>query len=257
MPSIDKFTEMPYARPDMEEVKAGYRAAIAALRSAANYAEARKAFFDLQEKEQASSTMMSLAHTRNTIDTTDAFYEEEVRWLQAEFARLIPLQKEYREALSTSPFRKDFEAEFGAQMFKIIDAGLRVESPEIIEETIRENELRQSYQKITALANTDFRGEKCNFYGLLKHMESTDREERREAFHAWAGLYASIAPQLDEIYDEMVHLRTQMAHKLGFESYTDMAYLQRRRFDYTQKEAAEFRRQVKEIITPAVAALRE
>ena len=257
MPEICKFSEMPYVRPDMEVVKAGYRAAIEALRSASSYEAAKKAFFDLQEKEESSRTMMSLAHTRNTIDTSDAYYEEEVRWLQAEFARLIPLQKEYREALAGSPFRKDFEAEFGAQLFKLIDAGLKVESPEIIEETIRDSELRQAYQKVTALASTDFRGEKCNFYGLLKHMESTDREERREAFHAWAGLYASIAPQLDEIYDEMVHLRTNMAHKLGFETYTDMAYLQRRRFDYTQADAAEFRRQVKEIITPAVAILRE
>ena len=257
MSTICKFAEMPYARPDMEAVRDSYRTATEKLRGAADYAEARQAFFDLQEKEAESGTMMSLAHTRNTIDTADPYYEEEVRWLQAEFARLIPLQKAYREALAGSPFRKDFEAEFGAQMFRLIDADLKVESPDIIEEKIRENELRQSYQKVTALANTQFRGETCNFYGLLKHMESTDRAERREAFQAWAGLYASIAPQLDEIYDEMVHLRAQMAKKLGFESYTQMAYIQRHRFDYTEADAAEFRRQVKEIITPAVAALRE
>ena len=55
----------------------------------------------------------------------------------------------------------------------------------------------------------------------------------------------------------MVRLREEKEKKLGFASYTEYAYLDRRRFDYTQEDAANFRRQVREIITPAVAELRE
>jgi len=251
-----KFRDMPYVRPDMSEVRACYERVTNEIQRAASYAEARAAFFALQDAETEAGTMMSLAHTRNTIDTADPYYEGEVKFLQAEFARLMPLQKAYREALATSPYRADFEREFGPQLLKIIDAGIKTGSPLIIEETIRSGELTQAYQKTTALANTQFRGEKCNFYGLLKHMESTDRDERCEAFKAWAALYASIAPTLDQQYDELVQLRAQMADKLGFASFTDMAYLQRRRFDYTQEDAAAFRAQVKNIITPAVDRLR-
>ena len=126
-----------------------------------------------------------------------------------------------------------------------------------MQDIIREGELTNQYQKDSALASTEFRGEKCNFYGLLKHMESTDRAERKEAFEAWAALYDSISPKLDAQYDELVHLRDGMAKKLGFSSYTELAYLQRRRFDYTQEDAAKFRRQIREVITPAVARIRE
>jgi len=251
-----KFCDMPYARPDMNEVRACYARVTDKILHAASYEEARAAFFELQDAETETGTMMSLAHTRNTIDTADAYYEGEVKYLQAEFARMMPLQKAYREALASSPFRAEFEKEFGPQLFKMIDAGIKTSSPLIIDETIRSGELTQAYQKTTALANTLFHGEKCNFYGLLKHMESTDREERREAFHAWAALYAQIAPTLDQQYDELVHLRAQMADKLGFKSFTDMAYLQRRRFDYTQEDVRAFREQVKQIITPAVDRLR-
>ncbi len=251
-----KFQDMPYVRPDINEVRACYERVTAEILSAASYDEARAAFFELQDAETESGTMMSLAHTRNTIDTADPYYEGEVKYLHAEFARLMPLQKAYREAMAASPFRADFEKEFGPQMFKMIDAGIKTGSPLIIEETIRSGELTQAYQKTTALANTQFRGEKCNFYGLLKHMESTDRTERREAFEAWAALYASIAPTLDAQYDELVQLRAKMAEKLGFKSFTDMAYLQRRRFDYTQEDVKAFREQVKNVITPAVDRLR-
>lgn len=252
-----QFQDMPYARPDMEALKAAYGQTAEKLKSAASYEEARSAFFALQQAEEERGTMAALCSVRNTIDTTDPFYEGEMKWLREQNASLIPLRKAYQEALSSSPFRPQFEAEFGKQMFRLIDAGLKTSDERIIPDVIREGNLCQQYQKDSALAVTEFRGEKCNFYGLLKHMESPDREERKEAFHAWAALYEQISPQLDAEYDELVHLRDRMAHTLGFESYTDLAYLERRRFDYTKDDAANFRRQVKELVTPAVAAIRE
>ncbi len=251
------FREMPYARPDMDAVKKCYETTIQRLREAASYTEAREAFFALQEQEKQSGTMMSLCSVRNTIDTTDAYYDGEMKWLREQNASLIPLRKRYQQAMAECPFRKDFEQEFGAQLLRLIDAQLKITDERIIADTIREGELQQQYQKDSAMAVTDFRGEKVNFYGLLKHMESTDREERREAYHAWAKLYEEISPRLDAQYDELVRLRDGMAKKLGFSSYTDLAYLARRRFDYTQEDVAAFRRQVKEIIPPAVAEIRE
>ena len=180
-----------------------------------------------------------------------------MKWLREQNAALIPLRKAYGKALSASPWRPRFEAEFGKQMFRLIDASLKTTDESIIADVIREGELTQQYQKDSALAVTEFRGRQCNFYGLLKHMESTDRQERKEAFHAWAALYEKISPILDAQYDELVHLRAGMAKKLGFDCYTDLAYLSRRRFDYTQADAANFRKQVKEIVTPAVAAIHE
>ena len=251
------FRQMPYERPDMDGMKQAYAAAIDALNGAESYAAARKAFFDLQEKEKQQHTMLSLCSVRNTIDTTDPYYDAEIAWLRKESAALIPLRKRYQQALAGCRFRADFEAEFGPQMLRMLDAGLKTTDEKIIADTVREGEICQQYQKDSALAVTDFRGERCNFYGLLKHMESRDREERREAYHAWAKLYEEISPKLDQEYDELVKLRVSMAQKLGFSGYTELAYLQRRRFDYTPEDAAAFRRQVKEIITPAVADLRE
>ena len=251
------FRQMPYKRPDMEAMKRCIEETTAVMQNAKTYQEARAAFFALQEQEQQAGTMMSLCSVRNTIDTTDEYYDGEMKWLREQNAALIPLRKKYREALAACAFRADFEAEFGSQMFKIIDASLKTTDEKIIQDTIREGELRQAYQKDSAMAATEFRGERCNFYGLLKHMESTDRQERKEAFEAWARLYEQISPKLDQQYDELVQLRVGMAKKLGFKSYTDLAYLDRHRFDYTQEDAANFRAQIRDVITPAVAEIRE
>ena len=251
------FQDMPYARPDMDAVRETYRKTIEAISHAECYESARSAFFDLQETEKQFGTMMSLCSVRNTIDTTDAYYDAEMKWLREQSASLIPLRKQYQQAMAGCAFRADFEREFGQQLLRLIDASLKTTDEIIVPDVIREGEVCQQYQKDSAVAATNFRGEKCNFYGLLKHMESADREERREAFHAWAKLYEEISPALDTQYDELVHLRDDMAKKLGFASYTHLAYLQRRRFDYTRRDAAAFREQIRKVITPAVAEIRE
>lgn len=252
-----RFSEIPYQRPDMEALKTTVEEATRKVREAKSSAEIREAYFAVQEKEQDADTLWVVCHIRNTIDTTDEFYDSEMKWLREADAQMIPVFKKWKEALAGSPFRRELEAEFGAQLFRKIDAALMTSDEKIIPETIRDGELRQMYQKATAVAETDFRGEKCNFYGLLKHMQSTDRAERKEAFEAWAGLYEQISGTLEEQYAEMVRLRDSMAKKMGFKTYTDMAYITRGRFDYTQEDAARFRKQVLETITPAVAEIRE
>ena len=76
-----QFQDMPYTRPDMEALKAAYGQTAEKLKSAASYEEARSAFFALQQAEEERGTMAALCSVRNTIDTTDPFYEGEMKWL--------------------------------------------------------------------------------------------------------------------------------------------------------------------------------
>lgn len=76
-----KFQDMPYERPDVEKFTGQMKANTEKLRGAASYAEARKAYFDQQAAQEEVETLFSIAYVRNTIDTRDAFYEGEVRWL--------------------------------------------------------------------------------------------------------------------------------------------------------------------------------
>ena len=252
-----RFSEIKYERPDIEALKALVTEATRKVREAKNAAEIRDVYFEVQEAENVTDSMYTVAHIRNTINTADPFYDGEMKWLREELAKTIPQYNAWQKALAESPFRKELEKEFGAQFFRLIDAELMTSDERIVEETIREGELRQAYQKTTAGATTQFRGEQCNFYGLLKHMQSTDRAERREAFEAWAKLYEEISGELEAQFADAVKVRDTKAKKMGFASYTDMAYIARDRFDYTKEDAARFREQVRTTITPAVAEIHE
>ena len=166
-----------------------------------------------------------------------------------------PLEKEANQLLLNSPYKEDFASEFGEYFIQKMEIGQRLESEAIIPEKVQEAQLSQEYSKTVAQCSTDFQGEKCNFYGLLKHMQSTDREERRLAFKAWAKMYSQVAPKLDDIYDQLVKLRVDIARKLGFDSFIDYIYLERGRYDYTKEDVEKFRSFVKKYITPACQKL--
>ena len=254
---MQKFSELVYTRPDIAALADSIRDYTAALAKAKSFEETRDLFLSHTAKMSEFFTMYTIASVRNSVDTRDAFYEAEIEYLDGESPKLDLIMRDASEALLVSPFRAEMEAEFGTLYFKNLDIQKQFADERIVDDRVQESKLCQRYSKITANATIEFRGEEQNFYGLLKFMESTDRDTRREAFTAWAELYSRIAPELDAIYDEMVQLRHSMAQKLGFASYTEMSYLQSQRYDYNAEDVTRFRAQVKEIITPAVAKLRE
>ena len=252
-----KFSEMPYQRPDMAAAAEETKAFTQKLKNAGSYEELKACYMDHEKARAALRSMMTIASIRNTVNTADEFYEAEMKYLNGEMPKLGLLEKEAGKALLDSPFLEDFVKEFGPVSVNRMKAQQRLASEAIIENRVKEADLKQQYSKAAAGCTVNFHGEECNFYGLLKYMENTDRAIRKEAFEAWAGLYEQVAPELDRIYDEMIAVRCDMAQKLGFESYIEMAYLERGRYDYTLKDAQNFRRQVRDEITPLAVKIFE
>ena len=205
--TMEKFSELQYVRPDMEKVLGDMRAVTEALKNAADFGEFKAAYMDYVNTDIQVSTARQLAHIRNTINMMDEFYETEMGYFHAWMPKYEILVKEMGTVILNSPFKKDMEV------------GQLLSSEAVVDDMVKEAELANLYSKTVAGASVEFRGEMCSTYGLLKHMQSTDRQERKEAFEAWARLFEGISPKIDEIYDGLVQLRAGMAENLGFESF--------------------------------------
>ena len=254
---MDMFANIEYKRPDMSALKKRMQSLLRALKRAKTYEEARAAYLASQEETGHVETSYVVASIRNTLDTTDKFYDGEMKFFNRAVAQLMPLSKSFTETLLCSPFRAQFEAEYGKQLFTLAEIDQKMQNVKIVPDLIRQGNLENEYRKTTAACKTTFRGEEVNFYGLLKHMESPDRVERKEAYLAWAKLYEGIAEKLDTLYDKLIRVRIRMAKKLGLPDYTTLGYLGMHRADYGPAEVARFRAQVRDVIVPAVARLRE
>ena len=254
---MEPFSQIVYTRPDMGALKKKLRAQLKKLKKASSYEEARAAFLTSQEESGHVETAYVVASIRNTLDTKDPFYDGEMKYFNSAMALMMPLSKAFTKELLRSRFRPQFEQEFGKQLFIMAEMDQKTQSLRIIPDLIRQGNVENEYKKTTAACKTVFRGEEVNFYGLLKHMESPDREERKEAYLAWAKLYEDIADHLDDLYDKLIKLRVSMAKKLKLPNYTALGYLNMHRADYGPEEVARFREQVRLVIVPAVAKLRQ
>lgn len=254
---MEKFCNMQYVRPDGEALIRDIREATNGLKDSKVYETARNIFWKIQEETTHFETMSSLASVRNTIDTTDEFYEKEMEYLFGMQPKIDVEMKAFQEALLASDFLEEFEKELGELYVQQLKANIRLTDACNVELQVKESMLKQEYSKIAAAPTTEFHGEELNFYGLLKKMQSDDRLIRKEALEAWSALYESISGKLDEIYTELMKLRLQMAENLGFESYEDMVFLKMGRYTYTPEDLAVFRRQVCEHVVPICEKLFE
>ena len=254
---MEKFNEIKYKRPDYATLKKEAKLAIKALKEAKSYAEFKEVYLGLNSKMYEAMTMATIASVRNTINMQDEFYEKEEKYNNSQNATLSLTLKKVMQTVLASPFRKEIDDEFGSLLLKSTEMQLKLISFKVIFKMIKESNLGNQYSKTVALCKTNFRGEECNFYGLLKHMENPDRAIRKEAFLAWAKMYEEVSPKLDELYDKLVALRVKTAKALGFKDYIEYVYLARGRFDYQASDVAKFREQVKKEIVPLCTELYE
>ena len=253
---MDTFSELAYERPALGKIKREANNCLARLKAAKTFAQADEAFLDWHEAVFPAATLYVIAEIRNSMNTKDAFYAGEMKYYNRAVPLLAPLLKKSLTALLQSRFRPQFEEKYGAHFFRSLEARLKTLGAAVILPTIKENNLTTLYSKTAAGCSAEFMGEKCNFYGLLRHIESPDRDERKAAFEAWAALYEGVSPKLEEQYGALVRLRCGIAKKLGYPTYIDYIYPARGRFDYTAADAARFREAVKKYIVPLCEKLR-
>ena len=253
--TMGKFRDLPYERPDVGKVKKEISRCLGQFGRAKSFEEADAVFLELMDVVESCFTQRTIASIRNTMNMKDEFYDKEIRFFNKETAKLMLILKKGISALLSSPFRPQFEEKYGTHLFEDCETQLKLIGPTTILSTIREGNLGTEYSKTVATCSVDFMDEKCNFYGLLRHMQSTDRDERRAAFDAWAKLYEGVSDKLDEQYGKLVKTRCTIAKRLGFRNYIDYAYLSRGRYDYDAKRVAAFREAVRLYITPLCAEL--
>ena len=245
-----KFKDMPYSRFDCEEAKKAIAAFTKELGEAKTYEEAKAVFLKMEEADKHWQTMVTLAQVRHSIDTRDKFYEDECLY----YNQLLPQVEEYSQAwnlqLLKSPFRPDFEKEFGDLMFINTEISLKTFSPEIVPMMQQENDLTQEYEKLLASAQIPFRGKTYTLAQLGPFKVDPDDATRKEAFVAEGTWYKENQAKFDEYYDKLVHLRDEMGKKLGYEGYTTLGYYRMGRNCYTKEDVEKFRAAVVKYLVP-------
>ena len=251
-----KFSEMTYTRPDPEALKKQLTDLIERLKNAKSYEEARAVFLEEEEVSKIAETMGTLASVRHSIDTRDEFYDSENTFWDNFGPEIAEYTHAWVEALLSSPFRKEFEAEYGSLMFVNAEIEQKAFSPEIIPEMQKENELVTEYGKLIASAQIPFEGGVYTISQLSPFKTCADDAKRLAAWKAEGKWYKEHQDRLDAIYDELVHLRDTMGRKLGYDGYTQLGYYRMGRNCYTKADVEQFRAAVQKYLVPIAGSIK-
>lgn len=251
------FSTLEYKRPDFKEFAAFAEKTRERIEGAGSYAEVKEALLSFDGKKKDFSTDVTIASIRHTLDTRDKFYEGENEYIEETFPTIMPCLLAVDEALMNSPFRADFEKEYGRQYL----AQKELEKKAFCEANIplmqREAKLASEYEKMMATAEISFDGKVLNLFGVQKYFEHEDREVRKGAVRAYSDFYHKNEQRLEEIWEELLSIRNEMGRNLGYEDYIPVGYMKQGRTDYGQKEVESFREQVRTVIVPICERLYE
>jgi oligoendopeptidase F len=110
--------------------------------------------------------------------------------------------------------------------------------------------LSQRYQKIFGSMTVEWQGTEITIPRALALLEESDRSVREEAFRLVAARRLKDRDELEEIFDEMLKKRHQIALNAGFKNYRDYKFRELERFDYTPEDCAAYHKAVAELVVP-------
>ena len=245
-----KFSQMPYERPDLEAVKAQLNEFNERLAKAESYESAKAVFLERETYEKHVDTMESLVSIRHSIDTRDEFYDDEMKFWNTSGPVLEEYRQEWNKAMLESPFRPQFEEEYGNVMFIKAEMAKKTFAPEIIPDLQKENELATTYEKLLASAQIPFEGNMYTLSQMTPFKNDADDDRRLAAWKAEGQWYKDHQKELDDLYDQLVHVRDQIGRKLGYDGYTELGYYRMQRNCYGKEDVERFRAAVVKYLVP-------
>lgn len=252
-----KFKDMPYERVDFDKVEEEGKALMAefdAAKSGEEQFEVHKKYYELIDRV---NTLMTIAHIRHDVDTTDRFYDEEQNYYDEKQPLLQDIVVAYQKKMYESPYRDYLEQKIGPVAFKNMELALKSFDSKLIPLMQEENALTSEYDKLIAGAKIDWEGETLNLSLMRPYQTHVDRSIREKAWNKVAEFFEANADKLDEIYDKLVHNRDVQAKALGMKNYLELGYYRMQRNCYGQDDVESFRKQVKRDFVPFAEKLHE
>ncbi len=247
-----KLSEIPYERPDLEQLQTQYKSLQIRFTEAKHSTDQISVLEEWNDLRIDLATLSNLVYIRFSQNITDEWAKTEKDFFDQNGPTIHEWNIQLIKEIVKSPFVEDIKKQWGELFVEKLEMSLQTFIPEIKEELIEESKLTQRYAEIFASAKIEFDGETYNLSSLEPKVLSTDRSTRKRAQQTRLGFIGSHAEELDSLYQDLVKTRTSAAKKLGFNSYTELAYKELGRTEYNPEMIAGFRDQISRVVVPLV-----
>jgi len=208
---------------------------------------------DWSELESAWNEESSRRYVAMTCDTENAEKEKKYLHLETVIGPLgKPRWQKLKKLYLDHPKRKSLPKDRYGMMDRTIANEFELYREENIALEATDSELRQKYQKITGAMTVTYDGREQTLQQMGRYLEENDRARRQEVWELVVQRRLRDSAALEDLYDEMVRLRTSIGRNAGFKDYRDYTFRAKGRFDYTPKHCHDFRKANEKSVAPAL-----
>ena len=219
-------------------------------------AEVERWLLDWSETNAALDEESSRRYIAMTCHTDNAEAQKAyLHFIEQIEPRLKPRQFKLAQLYLAQPLR----SQLPRARYEVFDRDtqLHVElfRPENVPLETEEAKLSQRYQELAGSLTVQFRGQEKTLPQMAPLLEEQDRPLRQEAWELVANRRLEEAEKFEEIFDQQLKLREQIAANAGFKSYLEYAFRARGRFDYTPADCRQFHDTIAQEIMPVLREL--
>jgi len=209
-------------------------------------------FAKLSELEAVVSEDMAWRYIKMTCDTTDEklaeSFEDFVRNIQPHIA---PYSDKLNRKALASPFLASIKEQEGYDiMIREMEKDVKIFREENIPLETEIASLSQRYGSISGAMDIEHEGEELTLQQAAVKLQSTDRQLREEIYRKISSRRLEDKDKLDDLFTELVKLRTEVAKNAGFDNYRDYMFASMGRFDYSPQDCFDFHESVKSEVVP-------
>ena len=249
--------KLKYIKPDMDKIITSYEKLLTDLNKAKTIDKQLNIIEKINEIRDDFFSMEWLSCINYFLNVTDKYFIEQ----EAFFAKNKPIMEnlklKYYQALLASPFKEELKEKIGNKVFQIADLEVRLLSNETNEQVASEKKLTNKYSDLTTSIKVNFDNQEMSLTKLNKYIVSDDQKVRIDANNIKKEALLVKEQEIDKILSDLIEVRTSLAHKLGFNSYTEVGYIKMRRLGYDVNDITKFRQNIAKYVVPFVLKLKE
>jgi oligoendopeptidase F len=250
LPETIDLTDTAQLAPIFERLEEG-------LKKCAAVADLESWLADHSEVSAALAESSSLAYIAMTCQTDDEAREKAyMHIVEVVDPWLKPRQFALMQQLTQSPWFGKLPP-FYAVFQRSVATQVKIYREENVARETQVAKLSQQYQKISGGMTVEFDGKEQTLARMSRIQEEPDRPRREAAWTTVAARRLKDAEALEDIFDQMLALRHQIAQAAGYADFRDYTFALYERFDYTAEDCLRFHDAVEQCIVPLVRELQE
>ena len=212
-----------------------------------------KWILDRSELDAVLEEDMAWRYIKMNIDTTDNELSKRFHfWIKEISPKTAPYSHKLNLKLTNNPFLEKLNKDKYFIYLRGVNKKIEIFREENIPLFTEMEAKQQEYGTISAKMTIDINGEQMTMQKAALLLKDTDREKRELIYNKIRERRLQDEEPLDNLYDELIIIRNQIAKNSGFENYRDYMFAAMGRFDYTVKDCFNFHDAIAQEIVPII-----